>query len=176
MCTIMCTVLSVQFATALSSLSHSSIQLTEGVHTILDGEIIGSTSEGVRVELGVLHKDPQPCVKREFPWEATLGFYSTFLFVPARNSGTNAPQWRWYYTCADDDLFTTSPGLCVAVSYDAAGACGTWTKPLLPYFPWTNTSTQGNASEQTTCTHIPPTAFYFDTVCTFSILCSHYFD
>lgn len=151
-CTIVCTILSVHFGAGMSSfqsMSHAPIQLTDGVHTILDGEIIGTTSAGVRVELGVLHKDPQPCVKREFPWEATLGFYSTAMFVPPIHSATNAPQWRWYYTCADDDLFTTSPGLCVAVSNDAAGACGTWTKPLLPYFPWTNTSAQGNASERT---------------------------
>jgi hypothetical protein len=109
------------------------IALGLGVHTLLEGSLIAAGGS-CALAPGAVHKDPRPAVVREHPWEATLGFYSAAAFVPARLSASGAPRWHWYYTCAWDDLFTTAPSLCVAVSEDAGA---TWSKPLLPYYPWT---------------------------------------
>jgi hypothetical protein len=103
-----------------------------GVHTLLDGVLLDTLS-GCALVPGVVHKDPRPRVVREYPWEAILGFYSAVTFIPARLSPSGVAQWHWYYTCAWSDLFTDPPSFCVAVSLDAL----TWSKPLLPYYPWT---------------------------------------
>lgn len=105
-----------------------------GVHTLLEGSLLDSFSEGVSLVLGALHKDPRPLIAREHPWEATLGFYSSLAFVPANFSVSGIATWHWYYTCAWSELFTNAPSYCVAVSTDAGA---TWSKPLLPYFNWT---------------------------------------
>lgn len=104
-----------------------------GVHTLLDGVILDTLS-GCTFEPGVVHKDPRPRIMREYPWEAILGFYSSVSFVPTPLSPSGVAQWHWYYTCAWSDLFTDPPSFCVAVSLDAGL---TWSKPLLPYYPWT---------------------------------------
>jgi hypothetical protein len=104
-----------------------------GVHTLLDGALLGALS-GCSLEPGAVHKDGRPLVTREHPWEATLGFYSAVAFVPARLSPSGAARWHWYYTCAWSDLFTDPPSFCVAVSSDAGAS---WSKPLLDYYPWT---------------------------------------
>jgi hypothetical protein len=107
--------------------------LSLGVHTILDGAMLASTS-GCTLQPGAVHKDFRPAVVREHPWEAILGFYSAVAFVPARLSSSGVAQWHAYYTCAWADLYTAPPSLCVAVSKDAGA---TWSKPLLSFYPWT---------------------------------------
>lgn len=126
--------------------SASPLLLPLGAYPFVDAELLDPsfTSPGLALQHGPVVKDlDHPLIVPEYPWEAGVHFYTAALAVPP---GTypwlppNQPSFLLYYGCvtATQVIFFSNVSVCVANSTDGV----TWTKPLLPYVPFTNNGTQ----------------------------------
>ena len=122
------------------SLSAPPVQLSLGVHHLVDGALLSGQPNGTYFAMGAVSKDTaHPVIVPQHPWEAALHFYTSLLFLPASVSSTGRAQWLLYYACASADsvLFFSPIGLCVATSSDGVA----FMKPLLPLHPYTANGT-----------------------------------
>jgi hypothetical protein len=138
--------LAIALCGAAAATAASSIPLPLGAYPFVDLELLDPsfTSPGLALQHGPVLKDlDHPLIVPEHPWEAGVHFYTAALTVPP---GTypwlppTQPSFLLYYGCvtADQVIFFSNVSVCVANSTDGV----TWTKPLLPFFPFTNNGTQ----------------------------------
>jgi len=104
-------------------------------HLFLDWQGLSNWTD-VEVVLGSVQKDNAPSdaiIHPEFPWETTLHFYTSLLTVPPPMVLPGGPTHILYYACSDTVLFFNPIYVCAATSSDNGT---TWSKPLLPYYPY----------------------------------------
>jgi hypothetical protein len=120
------------------------VPLPLGIHLFTDFYLV-SESQNLTVAMHPARKLPvAPVVVPDTPWDAVVYFYTSVLTV-----GT---QVRLYYAC----LNSYSPTyVCVATSDDLGV---TFTKPALPYYPWTNGSSTNRVFQ------VPLNASFYGTV------------
>ena len=118
----------------------SAIPLKLGIHLFVDDQYLQNTSS-LEFQNGLVQKNTDdPIVFPEYPWEAGVHFYTSFMQVPANLSITGKAMYVIYYACvtADTIIFFHNVSVCVANSTDGVK----WEKPMLWYFPYTANGTQ----------------------------------
>ena len=116
------------------------IPLNLGVHLFVDDQYLQNISS-LEFQNGLIRKNTaEPIVFPEYPWEAAVHFYTSFLQVPPDVSITGKPMFIIYYACAasNDVLFNHTVSVCVANSTDGVK----WEKPMLRYYPFTPNRTE----------------------------------
>lgn len=119
-------------------LSSGVFQATVGPYLFIDDEVVNSTVGNIIVAPGTATKQDglPPIVVQDHPWDV-VHFYTALLTLPqAALSSPNATRYMLYYACPDGPVFNTTTFVCVTQSTDGV----TFTKPLLPLFPWTDGS------------------------------------
>jgi hypothetical protein len=116
------------------------IPVNLGVHLFVDNQYLQNISS-LEFQNGLVQKNTdEPIVFPEYPWEAAVHFYTSFLQVPANLVISGRPMYYIYYACAASYtvLFFDNVSVCVAYSTDGVK----WEKPLLWYYPFTANGTQ----------------------------------
>jgi hypothetical protein len=116
------------------------IPLSLGLHLFADNQYLKNMSS-LEFQNGLVQKNTNdPIVFPEYPWEAAVHFYTSFLQVPANVSDTGKPMYIIYYACAASCtvLFYDNVSVCAANSTDGVN----WEKPMLWYYPYTANGTQ----------------------------------
>ena len=129
-----------QFTVLDAARSSSPTPLKLGVHLFVDNQYLQNTSS-LEFQNGLIQKNTgDPIVFPEYPWEAAVHFYTSFVQVPANLSVTGKPMYIIYYACVASDtiIFFHNVSVCVANSTDGVK----WEKPMLSYFPYTANGTQ----------------------------------
>ncbi|UJR11909.1 hypothetical protein I4U23_016087 [Adineta vaga] len=111
------------------------IPLNIGIHLFVDNQYIEDMVD-LEFENGHIEKDlDHPIVYPEYPWEAAVHFYNSFLQVPSELSITGQPMYIIYYACVDSStvIYNDNVSVCIANSSDGIH----WEKPLLWYYPYT---------------------------------------
>ena len=116
------------------------IPLKLGVHLFVDNKYIQNISS-LEFQNGLIQKNTNdPIIFPEYPWEAAVYFYTSFVQVPAELSITSKPMFLIYYGCASADtiIYFDEVHVCVASSSDGL----IWEKPKLWYYPYQENQTQ----------------------------------
>ncbi|CAF0786395.1 unnamed protein product [Adineta ricciae] len=116
------------------------VPLDVGVHLFVDEQYIENMTS-LEFQNGHIEKDlDHPLVYPEYPWEAAVHFYNSFLQVPSNLSTTGAPMYMIYYACVDSSaiIYNDNVSVCVANSSDGIH----WEKPLFWYYPYTANGTK----------------------------------
>ena len=116
------------------------IPLKVGVHLFVDDQYLENVSS-LEFQNGLIEKDTNhPIVYPEYPWEAAVYFYTSFLQVPSNISTTGKAMYIIYYGCFTSDkiIYSSEASVCVANSTDGI----VWEKPLLWYYPYKSNETE----------------------------------
>lgn len=133
-------ILALTIEAALASAAEPPFQARVGPYLFVDGEIINTTVGSIIIAPGTASKQPtvQPVVVQDHPWDVVHFYTALLTLTPAALAAAPPSTTRFtlYYACPDGPVFNTTTYICVTQSVDGS----TWTKPLLPLFPWTDGS------------------------------------
>lgn len=116
------------------------LNLNVGVHLFVDNQYLENSSS-LEFQNGVIQKDTEhPIIYPEYPWEAAVHFFTSFLQVPSNLSINEKPMYIIYYVCFDKDTIVDKHKLSICAANSTDGI--KWEKPLLWYHPYTANGTQ----------------------------------
>ena len=130
----------IHFMRACDAQATDPIPLKLGVHLFVDNQYLQNTSS-LEFQNGLIQKNTDdPIIFPQYPWEAAVYFYTSFVQVPANLSITGKPMYLIYYGCAAAETIIYYSEVFVCVAYSLDGLI--WEKPKLWYYPYKENQTQ----------------------------------